>query len=373
MDFVTLQKWIPNLLHPLVIAGPCSAESEEQVLDIARQVAKDPRVKLFRAGIWKPRTRPGSFEGVGEVGLKWMQKVKEETGLLLTTEVANAKHVEMCLKHDIDVLWIGARTTASPFAVQEIADALKGTQIPVMVKNPINEDLALWLGALERIAGTGNLRIAAIHRGFSSYEKNKYRNPPRWKIPMELKRRFPSLPIITDPSHIAGRRDLIFHVCQKAMDVDFDGLMVETHNNPDKALSDAAQQVTPEHLQNILSSLNYKTEFSTNRHIEEELEMLRAQIDGMDKEILDQLEMRMKVVEQIAEAKCAGGITALQVNRMDALLKDRIEKGLRRGLREEYVAEIFNCIHEESVKRQTDLMSKLKMIKESDGKIQTIS
>ena len=265
MNPISLEKWLESFTHPLVIAGPCSAENEAQILNIAHQVKQIPQVKMFRAGIWKPRTRPGSFEGVGDIGLPWLKKVKEETGLLVTTEVANARHVEAALKNDIDVLWIGARTSANPFSVQEIAQALRGTGIPVMVKNPINADLSLWIGALERFAAIGLNKLAAIHRGFSTGEKSDYRNPPRWKIPIELKRRFPNLPIVCDPSHISGKRSLIKKVCQKAMDVDMSGLMVETHYDPTIALSDAAQQVTPDSLKDIVENLVLRTSHSENR------------------------------------------------------------------------------------------------------------
>lgn len=357
MNVVPFSKWIPGLKHPLVIAGPCSAENEDQVMSTARLLAENDHVKIFRSGIWKPRTRPGSFEGVGEIGLPWLARVKKETGMMVTTEVANAKHVELALKHGIDILWIGARTSANPFSVQEIAEALRGVGIPVMVKNPINADLALWIGALERMNNVGVNKLVAIHRGFSNFEKTKYRNDPNWKIPIELKRRFPQLPIVCDPSHIAGKRDLVPKVCQKAMDVDFDGVMVETHCDPSVALSDAAQQVTPEKLADILEELEYRVPFSTDRSFEAELDKLRKKIDRIDHEIIDALQLRMGLVEKIGEAKKAGGITPLQITRMDEIMKRRTEYGEGLGLNAEYIKEIYHIIHEHSLKFQTDMMN----------------
>jgi len=356
MEFTALHKWLPNLKHPLVIAGPCSAETREQVLKIGREVAKIEQVKIFRAGIWKPRTRPNNFEGIGEEALGWIKEVKKETGLLTTIEVANAKHVELALKNDIDILWIGARTTVNPFSVQEIADAIKGTNIPVMVKNPINADLALWEGGIERIYQAGIKRIIAIHRGFSTYGETHYRNKPIWKIPMELKRRNPTLPIVCDPSHICGKRDLVGTICQRALDIDMDGMMVETHHDPDNAWSDAAQQVTPSVLADITKKLSLKTEYSTNKNFEEKLNGLRKQIDEVDGDILDALKRRMDVVEQIGTAKVKSNVTALQVSRMGDLLAKRMERGEKLGLTERYVKEIYQVIHDESVRKQTQIM-----------------
>ncbi len=359
MDFIPLNKWIPNLNHPLVIAGPCSAESPEQMLATAREIAKIPDVRIFRAGIWKPRTRPNCFEGVGAEGLKWLEDVKAETGLLTTTEVANAQHVELALKHNVDILWIGARTTVSPFAVQEIADALKGVNIPVMVKNPVNQDLPLWLGAIERFAGAGITKLAAIHRGFSTGDKSKYRNLPKWNIPIELKRRFPDLPMICDPSHIAGRRDLIAQICQKAMDVDMDGLMVETHINPDVALSDAAQQVTPEALSKIISSLSLRTEYAVDRSFEQELEHLRNLVDRADLDILEALKERTEIIKKIGLAKKENNIMPLQIHRMDELMKMRVERGVNLGLTEKFIRDIYHTIHTESVRIQGDIVNEI--------------
>jgi chorismate mutase len=356
MDIKPINKWIPNLKRPLVIAGPCSAETEEQVLETAKAAVQIEDVRIFRAGIWKPRTRPNSFEGVGEEGLKWLKRVKEETGLLVTTEVANAHHVELALKNDIDILWIGARTTVNPFSVQEIADALKGTNIPVMVKNPINADLALWMGALERLNLAGIDKLVAIHRGFSSAQKSDYRNEPLWRIPIELKRRLPELPMVCDPSHITGDRNRIALVCQKAMDVDMEGIMVETHPNPDQAWSDAAQQVTPTALGQIVSNLKLKTEFSLDRTFEHELSDLRAQIDRIDSELLESLKMRFNIVERIGDLKMKNNVTALQVHRMDEMMKRITDLAEKVGLRGLFAHEIYNVIHEESVKVQTEMM-----------------
>ncbi|MCB9062652.1 MAG: bifunctional 3-deoxy-7-phosphoheptulonate synthase/chorismate mutase type II [Halobacteriovoraceae bacterium] len=360
MDIKPLNSYIQNLTKPLVIAGPCSAESEEQVMAVAREVKNIEQVKIFRAGIWKPRTRPGTFEGVGSLGLPWLKKVKHETGLLVSTEVANAWHVEEALKHDIDILWIGARTTASPFAIQEIADAVKGTNIPVFVKNPINVDLALWIGALERLYNCGITKMAAIHRGFSAPDKTKYRNMPLWRIPIELKRRHPNIPIICDPSHIAGNRSLVPVVCQKAMDVNQDGLMIETHCDPNNAMSDAAQQITPSSLRELLGGLSLKTERSDDKDFEHHLEELRAKIDRIDHDLLEVLQQRMEVVEKIGEAKAECNITALQLSRMDELLIDRMRQGESLGLSPEYIKELYNVIHEESVRKQTRIMSNKK-------------
>lgn len=357
MDFLPLNKWLPNLQRPLVIAGPCSAETPEQMMRTAKEIAKIPDARIFRAGIWKPRTRPNCFEGVGEEGLKWLADVKAETGLLTTTEVANTQHVELALKHGVDILWIGARTTVSPFAVQEIADALKGTNIPVMVKNPVNQDLALWIGALERIAGAGINKIAAIHRGFSTGDTSKYRNLPLWKIPIELKSKFPNLPLICDPSHIAGKRDLIAYVCQKAMDADMDGLMVETHIDPSVALSDAAQQVTPEALNAIIEGLSLRTEFGIDRTFEQELDTLRSQVDRVDQDILEALKQRTEIISKIGLAKKEQNIMPLQIQRMDELMKKRIDLGKNLGLTETFVKDIYDTIHSESVRIQSQIVN----------------
>jgi len=366
MEFLPLNKWIPNLKKPLVIAGPCSAETEEQVLATAHALKNLEDVRIFRAGVWKPRTRPGTFEGIGTKALVWLSRVKEETGLLTSVEVAKPDHVEKALEFGIDILWIGARTSVNPFAVQEIADSLKGTNIPVMVKNPINADLSLWMGAIERIHRAGINKIAAIHRGFSTLDEPRYRNRPFWRIPIELKHKLPGLPVICDPSHITGKRDLIAEVSQKAMDVDMDGLMIETHPNPEKAWSDASQQVTPSMLADIIGGLKLRTEYSASRTFEHELEGLRDQIDRVDRIILENLKSRMEIVEKIGTAKSANNVTPLQLHRMDAMMRNRLEVANALGLPEKYVKEIYEIVHSESVKRQTEIMNTFQNEKESE-------
>jgi chorismate mutase len=341
---------------PVIMAGPCSAESEEQVLCTAVSLA-EMGVKIFRAGIWKPRTRPNAFEGVGSVGLQWLQTVKKETGMLISTEVANVKHVYEALKYGIDIIWIGARTSANPFAVQDIADALRGVNIPVMVKNPVNPDVDLWIGAIERINNAGIKRIAAIHRGFSSYDKTLYRNVPQWQLPIELRRRIPDIPIITDPSHICGNREFLYDISQKAMDLNFDGLMIETHCNPDKALSDAQQQVTPDGLKAILDKLVLRDP-EVNEELMLTMAELRDQIDKLDDRIINLLEDRMQVSESIGTHKKDNNITILQTKRWDDMLKNRLTLGTRKGLSEEFIIKLFRSIHQESINHQTKVMNK---------------
>ena len=340
---------------PLMIAGPCSAETETQVLEVAHQLAV-LGIKVFRAGIWKPRTRPNAFEGVGTEGLAWLQRVKEETSMKVAIEVANVKHVYEALKHGIDVLWIGARTTANPFAVQEIADSLRGVDVTVLVKNPVNPDVELWIGALERVNAVGIKHIGAIHRGFSSYGKSIYRNDPHWQIPIELRRRIPGLTIINDPSHICGKRDMIMEMCQTAIDLDFDGLMVETHCNPDHAWSDAAQQITPQHLDYIIKNLVMRQQNVDHKNAVT-LEELRVQIDKLDDEVLQLMEQRMSVSEKIGFFKKENNVTILQTNRWNELLKKRINIGLSKGLSEEFVQKIYSAIHEESIQHQKAVMN----------------
>ncbi|MEG0852020.1 MAG: bifunctional 3-deoxy-7-phosphoheptulonate synthase/chorismate mutase type II, partial [Flavobacterium sp.] len=308
-----MRKWLEdfNLNHPLVIAGPCSAETEDQVLKIAHEL-KDSKVSVFRAGIWKPRTRPGGFEGVGEIGLKWLQKAKAETGLLMGTEVATAAHCKLALEHDIDVLWVGARTTANPFAVQEIADTLKGTDKIVLVKNPVNPDLALWLGGVERLHMAGIEKLGVIHRGFSTYEKTKYRNIPEWQIAIELQNKFPDLPLIIDPSHITGDRKMIFEVTQEALDLNYDGMIIETHIDPDNAWSDAAQQVTPEVLKQIIKDLTIRKTDDTTDEYSQKMTKLRANIDVLDANLLELLGKRMKVADEIGQVKKDANVAILQ-------------------------------------------------------------
>ncbi len=339
--------------RPLLISGPCSAESEEQVLNTARQLSA-AGIKIFRAGIWKPRTKPGGFEGHGEKALPWMKRVKEETGMLIATEVATPKHVEAALNAGMDVLWVGARTTVNPFAVQELADSLKGVDVPVLVKNPVNPDLELWIGALLRINQAGIKRLAAIHRGFSSSDQKLYRNAPLWHIPIELKRRYPSLPIIFDPSHTGGRRDLIAPLCQQAMDLGFDGLIVESHCNPDEAWSDAAQQVLPEVLDFIMDKLVVRS----NCEMTEGLVSLRKQIDVMDEELMNLLTKRMRVSREIALYKKQHNMTVLQTGRYSEILDKRGVQGSLCGMHPEFVKKIFEAIHEESVRQQIEIINK---------------
>ncbi|MCI7000853.1 MAG: bifunctional 3-deoxy-7-phosphoheptulonate synthase/chorismate mutase type II [Prevotella sp.] len=339
--------------RPFVIAGPCSAETEEQVMTTARQLA-NYGCHMFRAGIWKPRTKPGGFEGNGEKALPWMQQVKKETGMLTATEVATPEHVELALKYGIDVLWVGARTTANPFAMQALSDALKGTDVPVLVKNPTNPDLELWIGALERLNLAGIKRLGAIHRGFSSYDNKIYRNLPTWQIPIELHRRIPDLPIVNDPSHIGGRRELIAPLCQQAMDLGFDGLIVESHCDPDKAWSDAKQQVTPDVLDYILSLLVIRDETVTTEGIVQ----LRKQIDEIDNQLMEMLSKRMRVCREIGHYKKEHNMTVLQTSRYNEILDKRGAQGALCGMAPEFVAKVFENIHEESVRQQIEIINK---------------
>ena len=339
--------------RPMIIAGPCSAETEEQVMDTATMLA-NKGIKIFRAGIWKPRTKPGGFEGIGVDGLAWLKRVKQETGMYVATEVATAKHVYECLKAGIDVLWIGARTTANPFAVQEIADALKGVDIPILIKNPVNPDLELWIGAFERINNAGLKQLGAIHRGFSSYDKKIYRNLPQWYIPIELRRRIPELPIFCDPSHIGGKRELVAPLCQQAMDLGFDGLIVESHCNPDCAWSDAAQQVTPDVLDYILNLLVIRKETQTTENLGE----LRNQIDDCDNEIIEVLAKRMRVCREIGTFKKEHDMTILQTGRYNEILDKRGAQGSLCGMDSEFIKKVFEAIHEESVRQQMEIINK---------------
>jgi len=346
-----------QLNHPLVIAGPCSAESEAQVLEIAHQL-KNTDASIFRAGVWKPRTRPGGFEGHGVKALPWIQKVKEETGMLTTIEVGNAQHAKLALEFDIDILWIGARTTVNPFVVQEIADALKGTDKIVLVKNPINPDYALWMGAVERFYKAGINKLGVIHRGFSSYEKDKYRNKPKWQIPIDLKRNFPNLPIICDPSHIAGRRDLIFEVSQTALDLNFDGLMIETHNHPDDAWSDAKQQITPETLVKITEDLRIRKKEFGDAKYRDKLSNYRDEITFLDKQLIDLLANRMDVAEKIGEVKKEKNVAILQNSRWQEIIDSMIDKGGKSGLSKVFIENIFKAIHQESIEHQETIMKR---------------
>ncbi|MDC0871094.1 bifunctional 3-deoxy-7-phosphoheptulonate synthase/chorismate mutase type II [Flavobacteriaceae bacterium] len=353
-----LRTWLDDLSldHPLVVAGPCSAETEDQVLKIAHEL-KDSDVNYFRAGIWKPRTRPGNFEGVGALGLKWLQKVKAETGMKTATEVANAAHVKLALEHDIDLLWIGARSTVSPFIVQEIADALEGTDKIVLVKNPVNPDLALWLGGIERLYSANIKNLGVIHRGFSTYEKTRYRNNPEWQIAIELQNRFPDLPLICDPSHITGKRDMIFEVSQTALDLNFNGLMIETHTDPDKAWSDAAQQVTPDSLIKLMEDLKIRKATDTEADYRNALNTLRTQIDVIDHQLIDILGKRMKIADAIGELKKDKNVAVLQSKRWNEILGKMILEGEQNKLSEEFILRVFKAIHQESINHQEKIMN----------------
>jgi chorismate mutase len=342
---------------PLIISGPCSAETEEQVLETARQLAATGKVDVLRAGIWKPRTRPGSFEGIGTKGLPWLQQARKETGLPVAVEVATAKQVEDSLHFGVDVLWVGARTTVNPFSVQEVADALRGVDVPVLIKNPINPDLELWLGAVERIAKAGIQKIGLIHRGFSSYGNTEYRNAPMWHLAIEMKRRYPELMIINDPSHISGRRDILLDVAQKAIDLDFDGLMIESHINPDVAWSDAKQQVTPARLAEMLDTIVWRKEDVNSEEYHAALEKLRQQINHLDDELMQILGQRMKVAEKIGEFKKNNNITILQTNRWNEILERATAKGDKLGLSKEFITKYFDAVHMESINHQNKIMN----------------
>nr|WP_297309576.1 bifunctional 3-deoxy-7-phosphoheptulonate synthase/chorismate mutase type II [uncultured Flavobacterium sp.] len=354
-----LKTWLNDfqLAHPLVIAGPCSAETEEQVLKIAHEL-KDSDVSILRAGIWKPRTRPGGFEGVGEIGLKWLKRAKEETGLLIATEVATANHVKLALEYDLDVLWIGARTTANPFAVQEIADALQNTDKIVLVKNPVNPDLSLWLGGIERLYNAGIKKLGVIHRGFSSYEKTKYRNIPEWQIPIDLRNRFPDLPLICDPSHITGNRNMIQEVSQQALNLNYDGLIIETHIDPDNAWSDAAQQVTPTTLKQICKDLVVRKKNEESNNYNTELENLRLKIDDLDDKLVDILSKRMKIVDEIGNLKKEHNVSVLQNERWQSIINRMKSEENQKGLTEDFILQLFKLVHQESISHQNKIINK---------------
>lgn len=343
--------------RPLVISGPCSAETEQQVLETATRLANTGKVDMLRAGIWKPRTRPGSFEGIGTKGLPWLQQAKKVTGLPVTVEVATGKQVEDALHFDVDVLWIGARTTVNPFSVQEVADALRGADVPVLIKNPINPDLELWTGAVERVAKSGIKHIGLIHRGFSSYGNTEYRNAPMWHLAIEMKRRNPGMMIINDPSHICGRRDILLDVAQKAIDLDFDGLMIESHIDPDNAWSDAKQQVTPEQLAEMLSTIIWRKEDINSEEFHAALEKLRQQINHLDDELLQLLGQRMKIADKIGEFKRNNNITILQTNRWNEILQRAFKEGGKVGLSKEFITKYFDAVHMESINHQNKIMN----------------
>lgn len=357
LDIIPLADWLPGYQKPILIAGPCSAESEEQMLETARQISEFYPNSIFRAGIWKPRTRPNTFEGIGDIGLSWMQEVKKQTGLLTATEVANADHVEKCLKAGIDILWIGARTTVNPFSVQEIADALRGVDIPVFVKNPINPDAQLWAGALERVNNAGIKKLAAIHRGFHHFDNGPFRNSPKWELAIELKTACPQLPIICDPSHISGSPELIPYIAQKAMDLEMDGLMIETHRDPSVALSDAKQQVKPFKLHEIIEELNIRSSTIENPEFRNKLEELRSIIRKLDNDLLELLSKRMVISSQIGEYKRENNVTILQVAHWKKLFEESLHTGNVLGLPEGFVKGLYELIHDESIRRQTEVMN----------------
>jgi chorismate mutase len=358
LDILPLKEWMNFSVRPFIISGPCSAESREQVLQTAKLLAKSGVVNVFRAGIWKPRTRPHAFEGVGEIGLTWLQEVKKTTGLLTTVEVATPHHVEAAILKGIDMLWIGARTTVNPYSVQEIADALKGYDIPVLIKNPVNPDLKLWIGALERINKSGIHKMIAVHRGFTSYDSAPYRNAPIWEIPIELMRLCPNLPIICDPSHITGNAMLLEGVCQKALDLEMEGLMIETHVNPRKALSDAEQQITPAELAGLVSKLVIREHSTDNTEFRNKLQELRSEIDTIDAELIHLLSKRMKIVERIGMYKKENNITILQIKRWNNIVRESIELGEKLGLSKEFLIRLLRDIHEESILKQTQIFKK---------------
>ena len=354
MKEIVQQKWTKR---PLIISGPCSAETEEQVVETVQRIAATGKVDMIRAGIWKPRTRPGSFEGIGVKGLPWLLRAKKLTGLPTMVEVATGKQVDDAINFEVDVLWIGARTTVNPFSVQEVADALRGTDVPVLIKNPINPDLELWTGAVERVAKSGVKQIGLIHRGFSSYGNTEYRNAPMWHLAIEMKRRYPDLLFINDPSHICGRRDILHEVAQKAIDLDYDGLMIESHMDPDHAWSDAKQQVTPEKLAELLDSIIWRREDVNSTEYHQALEKLRQQINHLDDELMQILSQRMKISEKIGEYKKNNNITILQTNRWNEILQRAVQKGETLGLSKEFITKYFDAMHMESINHQNKIMN----------------
>jgi len=357
LNITALDKWLPDHKRPVIISGPCGAETEKQLMQTAAGLAKLNRVTIFRSGIWKPRTRPNSFEGVGTIGLQWLKEVKNKYGFLTTVEVANAQHVEEALKNNVDILWVGARTTVNPFSVQEIADSLKGIDIPVMVKNPIHADLQLWIGALERINQAGIKKLIAIHRGFYTHDKAKYRNPPQWDLPIELKTHFPDLPIICDPSHICGNTELLLQVSQKALNLNFDGLMLESHFDPAIALSDKNQQLKPAELGELLNELIVRTVKSTSEEFTNTLVQLRKVVDEVDEEILKWVAKRMDLVEKIGEYKRENNITVLQLERWLDILKTRTSLAETKSMDVDFVRKLYQLIHKESIRKQTEVLN----------------
>jgi len=358
LDILPLNEWMDVDIRPLIISGPCSAENKEQVLSTAKLLASTGIVNVFRAGMWKPRTRPDTFEGVGEEGLAWMKQVRDDTGMRTCVEVATPRHIEAAIEYGIDILWIGARTTVNPFSVQEIAEALKGYDIAVMVKNPVNPDFSLWLGALERINSAGIKKLVAIHRGFNAYDSAPYRNAPIWEIPIELMRLCPGLPVICDPSHITGNAMLLKGIAQQALDLDMDGLMIESHINPKTALSDKEQQITPKELEKLVASLVIRSNSSTNDEFRNKLEELRFEIDKIDAELIKQLSNRMQVIDRIGHYKKENNVTILQIKRWNNIVKESIELGEKLGLSREFLLKLLRMLHEESIRKQTEIFNK---------------
>ncbi len=354
LDILPLKDWCTEQKEPLFISGPCSAENEEQLVKTAKGLQALGKIKIFRAGVWKPRTRPNSFEGVGEIALKWLQTVKEETSFKTAIEIASPKHVELALKYGVDILWVGARTVVNPFSVQEISDSLKGIDIPIMVKNPLNPDISLWIGALERINHAGIHKMIAIHRGFDFFKKSMYRNAPMWEIPIELKRRIPNLPILVDPSHIAGNRELLFDISQKALDLDMNGLMIESHYHPEIAITDAAQQIRPDKLGNLLNKLIVRRQ-KGNYNFQHKLEEFRSEIDKLDAELIEILARRFDIIDDIGHYKHHNNITIYQAKRWSNILHDRIENGKQHGIDKEFLQKVLQLVHKESILRQTKI------------------
>jgi len=351
ISMLPLEEWGLPIKDIFLAAGPCSAESEEQVLETAGGLA-DAGLSVFRAGVWKPRTQPGCFEGVGEKGLQWLARVRDEFGIAVGTEAANAAHVRACLKYNIDVIWIGARTTPNPFAIQEIADALRDSSTPVLVKNPVSPDLDLWIGAIKRLQNAGLKKIAAIHRGFSSSKKVLYRNMPNWKIPIELKRQLPALPILCDPSHICGRADLIFSIAQEALDLLFNGLMIEVHAHPSQALSDAGQQITPAAFKSLIKRLTLKSELSDSNEYQTRITELRQEVDSIDEHIIELLGKRMEIAKKMGALKRRNNVSTLQPERWNEIIQSRISLGQEQALSGEFIFQLFQAIHEEAIQQQ---------------------
>jgi chorismate mutase len=354
-----LNHWLQDIAgdYPLMIAGPCSAETEEQVLETALKMV-DKRVQVYRAGVWKPRTRPGSFEGVGEKALPWLKRVKEETGMKIAIEIANAEHARLALQYDVDILWIGARTSVNPFAVQEIADAIKGSDKVILIKNPINPDLSLWIGAVERFYQAGMTNIGVIHRGFSRFRAGEYRNDPNWQIALDFKSKYPNIPMIIDPSHICGRRDCIYDMAQTGLDLQYQGFMIETHIRPDEAWSDAKQQVTPKRLLEIIDKLCLRKKQFADPELLDKLSFYRQQINRLDDELIELLSERMKVAEKIGHIKKQKSVAVLQTDRWKEILQKAIEKGKNSGLSEKFINRLFKAIHQESIDKQERILKK---------------